>query len=331
MPYKMVIDIGKLCGSLAGAAAKHSDLITGSLAEHWRDKLPEGQEIPNILQVQTWVGEDLRQIHGELSTASRQLNKDLTEDRKGRGVRDSLLARSREELIAARRIFEVIYGAGGSDAFFEEPGTQVALDPATVHEQTVVVLGNLTDPDFVPPPLRVDIGVDLSKIAERLAGPSKELGEALAELNLTTHGTNASFESKEMAFTKLQRQALFGARLLEAVYAYAGHEGISTRTRKSKHALKEATPELGGSEPAAGGEPSSGVPPSGESPSGESPSGEPEDQDGADTAGTSPGAATEMPSGTAPAGQPPAETPTPSPRSGPPLAEVVLTRERPGS
>ena len=284
MPYKMVIDIGKLCGSLAGAALTHRELITGSLAEHWRAKLPEGQEIPDVLQLQTWVGEDLHQIHGELTLAARNLNTELTEGRKGRLIRDSSLVRTREELIAARRIFEVIYGAGGSEAFFGEPGPQVALDPATVYEQSQVVLGNLTDPEFVPPQLRVDIGVDLTKIAQRLAGPSQELGTALAELHHAIHGANALLESKELALGRLQRRALLGARLLEAVYAYAGHEGIASRTRPSKHVARDGRSEPTGGE--GGGE-------------GETPNEEPDDQD----PGTPPDGGGEPP----PDGSPPAE------------------------
>ncbi len=58
MSYKMVLDLGKLCGSLAGSAIENRDLILASLTELWSDRLAEG-EIPNLLQIQTFIAEDL--------------------------------------------------------------------------------------------------------------------------------------------------------------------------------------------------------------------------------------------------------------------------------
>ncbi len=235
MPYKMVTDIGKLCGRLAGAAVKHRARISNGLALMWRDRLEEGQEFPDVFQLQTFVGDDLHEIHDELSQAARKLGTELAEDRKGRDLRDGALVETRDELFAARSLFDAMYGPGGSDAMFEEQNSFVQVDPAAVYEQAVVVHGNLVDPEFERPPLRVDVGVDLEKVALRIERPMRELGQALDDLHLSTHGSNASLEAKEDALAKLRKRAGLGARLLEALYAYAGHEGIAARTRRSSH------------------------------------------------------------------------------------------------
>ena len=262
MVYKMVMDIGKLCASVAGSAIRHSDLITAEMTEMWRDRLAEG-EIPNLRQIQTFVAEDLREIHGQLTADSRQLDVDLTETRKGRLARDGALVASREQLFAARKVLDAIFGPGGADVVFMKPGSQVAMDPVAVHEQTVVVARNLTDPGFALPELRLDVGVDLALLAERIRVPGEALGAALDELNLANPKTHASFEAKDRSFGKLSKRAIQGARLLEAIYAYAGHEGIASRTRRSSHTSRR--PDTPATEPVDGtpdgGAPGGGTPP----------------------------------------------------------------------
>lgn len=239
MPSKMVVDVGKLCGSLAGSAIQHRDQITVAMTEMWSDRLAEGQ-IPDIQTIQTCIAQDLRDIHQQLIRDSRQLNSDLTEARKGRIARDGSLVETREALFAVRKVLDAIYGPGGADALFEESGSRVAVDPATVYEQAVVVSRNLTDPDFVRPEVRLDVGVDVAALAQRVLVPSRKLGEALDELNLANPRTHASLEAKDRSYGKMTRKALQGAQLLEAIYTYAGHEGIASRTRRSSHRSRRA-------------------------------------------------------------------------------------------
>ena len=44
MPYKMVTDVGKTCGRLAGAAFEHRELILDSLFEKFAHKLDSPEE-----------------------------------------------------------------------------------------------------------------------------------------------------------------------------------------------------------------------------------------------------------------------------------------------
>ncbi len=73
MPYKMVIDIGKLCGSLAGAAVRHRELISADMADMLRDAMEDGQDFPNIHQIQTSVADDLHKIYTQLLASSREV------------------------------------------------------------------------------------------------------------------------------------------------------------------------------------------------------------------------------------------------------------------
>ncbi len=234
MAYKMVVDVGKLCASLVGSAIEHRDRITAAMTEMWSSRLPEGQvlDLPTML---TCIAEDLREVHTRLTLDSRRVDADLSEARKGRLTRDGSLVETREALFAARKVLDAIFGAGGADAVFMKPNSQVEIDPAMVFEQATVVADNLTNPDFVLPELRVDVGVDLPAVAESIRGPARQLGEALEELSLVNPKSHASLEAKDRSFGMLSRKAMQGARLLEAIFAYAGHEGIASRTRRSKH------------------------------------------------------------------------------------------------
>ncbi len=267
--YKMVVDVGKLCASLAGSAIEHRDRITAAMTEMWSDRLPEGQVL-DLPTIQTCVAQDLRDIHTQLTTDSRQVNADLTEARKGRVSRDGSLVETREALFAARKMLDAIFGPGGADALFMQPNSQVEVDPAAVYEQATVVVHNLTDPDFVLPELRLDLGVDLTALAERIRVPAHQLGEALNELSLVNPKSHASLEAKDRSFGKLTKKALQGARLLEAFYAYAGHEGIASRTRRSSHRSRRDG-EAARATTAANGDPPEVQGPDGPAPNGRKP------------------------------------------------------------
>ncbi len=61
MPYRMITNVGNLCGRLAGAAAEHADRIVKSLTERWRDRLAEGEEL-TVAKMLAFLGEDLMRI-----------------------------------------------------------------------------------------------------------------------------------------------------------------------------------------------------------------------------------------------------------------------------
>ncbi|MCP3956930.1 MAG: hypothetical protein GY719_03670 [bacterium] len=244
MPYKMVIDIGKLCGSLAGAAVRHRELITADLADMLRAIMEDGQVLPDVHQLQSFVATELNQIHQKLLESSREVNEELTEDRWDRVERDQYWKQTREQLVAGRQVLNVVFGPGGANAFFQEPGAEVAFEQVAVYEQAMVVSGKLLDDQFQPPPVRYDVGVDLRQIGLGIREPAELLGQALDRLKVSLHGKNQALESKERLLAHLHKRALQGAHLLEAIYAFAGHEGIASRTRQSKHRIREQTVEV---------------------------------------------------------------------------------------
>jgi len=247
MAFKMIDNLEKLCGRLAGAASRHRVLITDALSEKWRSKLPEGQTIPDLFQLQTFLGEELHEIHQQVVANESRLKAELTGDRQTRKIRDRSAGDLRERLFAARKIFDAVFGPGGSDVVFQELNSQVRLDPVPLHRQGVLVHDNLLNPAFVLPPLRLDVGVDLTQIARGMEPSLGQLGGSLSDLHQSTQGSNASLEAKERSMLDLDKLAGLSARLLEALYAYSGHEGIASRTRQSSHVsgLDAGSPTLG--------------------------------------------------------------------------------------
>ena len=236
MTYKMVDDLDKLCGRVAGAAMEHRELITQAFAERYQDKLGEGQTIPDILQLQTWLAEELHEIHGGVLASESGLKAELTLDRQDRRERARLVSEVRQHLFAARSIFDGIYGAGGADVMFQEPpGFRISVDPVPLYRQGVTVHGNILDPDFRRPPVRLEVNVDLEQLARRMEPGLEGLKSILDKLHSGTQASNRSLETKEKGMAKLDRRTGLAARWLEATYAWAEHEGIARRVRLSSH------------------------------------------------------------------------------------------------
>ncbi len=249
MTYKMVDELEKLCGRVAGAAIEHRALITDALVRRFKHKLPEGQTIPDIYQLQTWLAEELYESHAEVVASEKGLKAELTEDRQDRELRTHYVSEVRQHLFSARRIFDAIYGAGGSNVMFQEPaGFQVRIDPVPLYRQGVTVHDNILDPDFRRPDLRIDVDVNLEKLARRMEPGLEGLNNTLAVLHTGTQASNALLERKETRMANLDQRTGLGARLLEALYAWAEHEGIARRVRLSSHNT------AAGARPAAGGD-----------------------------------------------------------------------------
>ncbi len=267
MAYKMIDDLGKLCGRVAGAAIEHRALINNTLAERFKNRLPEGQTIPDLLQFQTWLADELHEAHAAVIDSESGLKADLTVDRQDRDLRARNASEVRQHLLAARGVFDAMYGAGGAEVMFNEPpGFRVRVDPVPLHRQGVTVRKNILDPDFRRPPLRFDVEVNLEQLVRGMEPALEGLGRTLATLNTGTQGSNASFEAKETRMEALDRHIGLGARLLEAFYAWAGHEGLARRVRLSSHSAAGSAPATGseGAEaPAA--EPPGGTPDAGAS------------------------------------------------------------------
>ncbi len=270
MAYKMIDGLEKVCGRVAGAAMEHRALITQALAERFRHKLPDGQTIPDIFQLQTWLAEELDEIHAQVIASEHGLKAELTEDRQDREERGRYVSEVRQHLFSARNIFDAIYGAGGSDVMFQEASSQVRIDPVPLHRQGVTVHRNILDPSFRRPPLRLDVEVNLEKLAHGMEPGLEGLRRTLSVLNSGVQASAASLAVKESRMEKLDRRTGAGARWLEATYNWAEQEGIAARVRLSSHragagsSQDEADPtadspdgetEGGESSPQTGGQP----------------------------------------------------------------------------
>ncbi len=236
MAYKMVDELEKLCGRVAGAAIEHRALITQALAERFKHKLEEGQTIPDIFQVQTWLAEELHETHAEVTASESDLKAELTLDRQDRELRAQLVSAVRQHLFSARSIFDALYGAGGAGVMFQEPpGFRVRIDPVPLYRQGMTVHDNILNPRFRRPPVRFDLDVDLEKLARGMEPGLEGLQRTLVVLRTGTQASNASLEAKETHMSVLERRTGLAARLLEALCAWAGHEGIARRVRLSSH------------------------------------------------------------------------------------------------
>ncbi len=235
MAYKMVDDLEKLCGRVAGAAMEHRALITSILTERFRDKLPEGQLVPDILQLQTWLAEELFETHAEVIASESGLKAELTVDRQDRELRERYVSEVRQHLFAARNVFDAIYGAGGSEVMFNESNVQVRIDPVPLYRQGVTVHKNILDPGFRQPLVRFDLEVNLEKLARGMEPSLEGLRQTLDVLNSGTQASNALLAVKETRMGTLDRRISRSARLLEALYNWAEQEGIARRVRLSSH------------------------------------------------------------------------------------------------
>lgn len=256
MPYKMITNVGKLCGRLAGAAFEHRDLIADSLLARWRDRLAESEDFAALRQILTLVGEDLHRQHDALVAVENNLSSELREDREFRILRDTSYIDSRELLIESKVILTLGYGPGGPETFWGEAVVEVPQDPAEVLRQCTRLRANLVDPSFPRPPERPDVMIDLVAFALRFDAPTAALRRAILGLDRGTQGSNRAISDKERELTREQKQAVLAGRLLEALTAYAGHEGVAQRIRLSRHRpsalASPVTPPIIDSDPANG-------------------------------------------------------------------------------
>ncbi len=280
MAYKMVDELEKLCGRVAGAAMEHRALITQVVTERFRHKLPEGQTIPDILQLQTWIAEELHESHADVLASESGLKAELTVDRQDREQRGRYGIELRQHLFAARNVFDAIYGAGGSDVMFNETNMQVRIDPVPLYRQGVTVHDNILNPDFRRPPVRFQIEVNLEQLARGMEPSLEGLRSTLDVLHSGTQASNALLAVKDTQMGILDQRTGLAARLLEAFYNWAEEQGLARRVRLSSHrgsgvAALPATTEgaEASADPSPAGETAAGETPAGETPAGETPAG----------------------------------------------------------
>lgn len=161
MAFKMVTDSEKAAGRVAGTALAHAGMIAGEPTARWRDRLPEGQEVVDLEQLQRFHGEELHQLRRELIEKEAAHLDRLAEIRETRERRDVAARSVRQRLFKIRDLFEVVHGKRGSrPLFLGEPVIPVDATPLRRVARTVV--DSLTDPDLDLPSVTLQ-GVELSR------------------------------------------------------------------------------------------------------------------------------------------------------------------------
>ena len=236
MPFKMITVGEKELGRLAGNAGTHALLMAQELTERWSDKLPEGQEFIDLMQLQLCVREDLRDIQREITEIEKRHLEELEVDRETRAVRNAVRPQLREKLIRIQRLLDGAFGAGSSAKVFGEDFLVMPIDPFPLRRVGHIVQGRLLDPAMALPPVQLE-GVTISpqELARSIEQPLQQLDEVLVNLEEKLPASSVSLEAKERTLDKLQRQSGIAARFLEALYHLAGHDVIARRVRLSSH------------------------------------------------------------------------------------------------
>jgi len=236
MPFKMITVGEKELGRLAGNAGTHALLMAQELTERWSDKLPEGQEFIDLMQLQLCVRDDLRNIQREITEIEKRHLEELEVDRETRAVRNATRPQLREKLIRIQRLLDGAFGAGSSAKVFGEDFLVMPIDPFPLRRVGHIVLERLLDPAMALPPVQLE-GVTISpqELAGSIEQPLRQLDEVLVNLEERLPASSASLEAKERTLEKLQRQSGIAARFLEALYHLAGHDVIARRVRLSSH------------------------------------------------------------------------------------------------
>ncbi|MEM7357412.1 MAG: hypothetical protein AAF657_41750, partial [Acidobacteriota bacterium] len=234
MPFKMITLGEKEIGRIAGNAGAHAGLMASDLTARWRDRLPEGQEVVDLMQVQICVRDDLRALRREIAEIEHEHLKELESDSAARRIRDAARPELREKLIRIQRLWDGAFGVGTSTKVFGDDVTVIPTDPFPLRRVARIAHERLMDPAMVLPPVPME-GVEIQPLAlaRSFEEPLERLDEVLDGLEETLPMTSASLERKVRTLDKLQRQAGIAARFLEALYHLAGHDVIAGRVRLS--------------------------------------------------------------------------------------------------
>jgi len=248
MPFKMVTDRQKQTTEIADAAGGHALKVARSVTERFRSKLPAEQEVIDLLQLQTLLAEELREMREEFVSNDERLVRELRESRELRQRRDQATAKLRDALYRLRDLFEGLYGEGSGLWLFEEQPT-VPTDPVVLHRLAARIHRNLTDPTFeLPPPRQSGVAVTVEELAAGIEEPFQALGEAVTELGKARRRSDQSFEEKAGAMRRFDSRLGRSARFLEALYDFAEHDVLADRTRRSSHRTQSDDPEPEGDE-----------------------------------------------------------------------------------
>ena len=253
MAFKMITLSEKEVGRIAGNAGAHAELMASDLTTRWRSRIPEDQEVIDILQVQMCVRHDLHGMRQKIAQIEREHLGWLETESLSREVRDGTIPQLRGKLVGIQSLFEGNYGAGTSRKVFGPMVTTIPLDPFPLRRVANTAHDRLMAPGFVLPASQLS-GVTIvpQDLARSFEPPLATLDQVLVELEDTLPISNRTLEAKIRQLARLRREAGIAARFLEALYYLAGHEEIASRVRLSSHRSRRLeSPQEGGDDTGA--------------------------------------------------------------------------------
>ncbi len=238
MPYREVIRAEKLGGRVAGHARQHSRRVAKSATDPFRDRLPPDREFLDLYEYQVAVGEELDQMRRELIAIDDQHAREQEADRQVRDQRDDWVAGLRAALLKLKDTLEGSYGPGTSRMVFKEDPPRLPDDPVALHQVGHRVFDAMTDPQFELLPAQPGVAVNPRVLAEGFEPPLRGLGETLERLHDSESETRHTQSQKDVLLQRLATYSGKAARLFEALADLAGHEGLASRLRRSRHARR---------------------------------------------------------------------------------------------
>ncbi len=242
MPYRMVTNVGKICGQMAGAAVKHADRIVDSFSARWSDQLEDGEEL-TVRKLLALLSQDLRQAHSKAVETENQLRSEIRQDKQGRGTRNRAMSALRELMFDVKKLCDAHYGPGSVETLFEEDSEDIPIEANEVLRLGLRVRRNMLDPEFPMPSLKHGIAPDFAALASRFDQPLADLEASLRELQQGTQGSSAAIADKERDLGQMQEMGGDAGRFLESITSLAGHKGVARRIRQSRHRTRASTSE----------------------------------------------------------------------------------------
>ncbi len=242
MPYRMVTNVGKICGQMAGAAVKHADRIVNSFSVRWSDQLEDGEEL-TVKKLLVLLSQDLQQAHSRAVETENQLRSEIRQDKQGRSTRNRAMSALRELMFDVKKLCDAHYGPGSVENLFEEDSEDIPILVDEVLRLGLRVRRNMLDPDFPMPPLKHGIAPNFAALASRFDQPLADLETSLRELQQGTQGSSAAIADKERDLGLMQEMGGDAGRFLESITSLAGHKGVARRIRQSRHRARTGTGE----------------------------------------------------------------------------------------
>lgn len=233
MSSKMVTDRQKNAANLLAVLDKHSAEANHTLATLVAPHLQEGEEAPDIVQLQEMLRRNLAHLDRRLVQADDANLNERRENRIQRRRRDKA-ARQVSELIS--RLRQAVDAACGSEACADLLGIEgpTPRDPVVLHRLGVRVLGSLQEKAVEEADSTLPgFGWDPVETIASLEGPVASLGEALSHLTLERRDRVSTYLRKRQAMKEYDVAYTSLARVMENLFRHTGLTDLAERVRPS--------------------------------------------------------------------------------------------------